>query len=312
MVRRATVVPVLSIVMLGLAAWPGGAGARSVTQTLVFDTVARGSFVDKPPSGPSPGDTELSAGRLRDASGRFVGTTRDKCVFTKMIPNDVLERCSGSARTSEGAVTLAGVGHLYSMNPPWQVKGRSGAYKGLRGEEVFATDIPLDPDVPLAAGRGFSVAVIEVTSKRRLHVGVVPRPPANVGFIGRANASCRATATKAAGLPAFPFSSFDPFHPDKNLLPKVGRYFNQPARRRLPRALLGRLQKLGQPPARGGAWHRVLRARRTMIVNEAAQIKAALGDHAPAFVRTVYQQARDYNQLVFTSAIFGVEACTFS
>lgn len=108
MVRRATVVLVLSIVTVGLAAWPGGAAARSVTQTLVLDTVARDGFVDKPPSGPSLGDTELSTGRLRDSTGRFVGTTRDKCVFTQVIPNDVLERCSGSARTSEGVVTFAG------------------------------------------------------------------------------------------------------------------------------------------------------------------------------------------------------------
>ena len=43
-----------------------------------------------------------------------------------------------------------------------------------------------------------------------------------------------------------------------------------------------------------------------MIDNESAQIKAALAGDAPAFVRTVYQQARDYNQLVFTSAVFGV------
>jgi hypothetical protein len=47
-------------------------------------------------------------------------------------------------------------------------------------------------------------------------------------------------------------------------------------------------------------------------MNETAQIKAALADNASAFVRTVYQQARDYNQLVLTSAVFGVQACTFS
>ena len=49
-----------------------------------------------------------------------------------------------------------------------------------------------------------------------------------------------------------------------------------------------------------------------MLVNEARQINAALADNPPAFVRTVYQQSRDYNQLVFTSAVFGVQACTFS
>jgi hypothetical protein len=278
----------------------------------VFDTVARDSFVDRPPAGPSPGDIELSTGWLRDASGRFVGTAHDECVFTKVIPNDVLEKCSGWAKTSEGAVTIAGIGHLYSMNPPWQVTGRSGAYKGLHGTEIFATDIPLDPNVPLAAGRGFSVAVITVASNRRLRVGVVPRPTSNAAFIRRANAACRAEEAKAARMPQFPFSGFDPFHPDPNLLPQVGRFFAQPARRRLPRGLLETLHTLRQPPASSGAWQNVLKARRTQIMNENAQIKTALADNASGFVRTVYQQAKDYNQLVFTSAVFGVQACTFS
>ncbi len=47
-------------------------------------------------------------------------------------------------------------------------------------------------------------------------------------------------------------------------------------------------------------------------MNETRQIKAALANDASAFVQTVYQQAKDYNSLVFTSAIFGVQSCTFS
>jgi hypothetical protein len=298
--------------MIGLAAPPVSAAARPVTHTLVFDTAASGSFIDQPPGGPSPGDTELSTGRLRDATDRFVGTERDRCVFTKVIPNDVLEQCSGSATTSDGAATFAGIGHLYSINPPWRVTGRSGKYKGLRGTQVFATDIPLDPNVPLAAGRFFSVVVIKITTSRPLHVGVVPRPSANARFIRRANAACRAIKAKAKSLPGFPFPSFDPFHPDQTLLPQVARFFDQPARRRLPLALLRQLENLAQPPTNWRAWRNVLTARHGLIMNETAQIKAALADNASAFVRTIYQQARDYNHLVLTSAVFGVQACTFS
>ena len=312
MVRKATIGLVLLMVMSGLGAWSSSAAARPTTQTLVFDAVGRGSFVDQPPTGPSPGDTEISTATLRDPAGRFVGTARGTCVFTKVIPNDVLERCSASGKTSEGTVSFGGVGHLYSMNPPWQIIGRSGAYKGVRGKLVFETDIPLDPNVPLAAGRLFSVVVFKLAAKHRLHVGVVPRPAANATFIRRANAACHTTEAKAARLPGFPFSTFDPFHPDKNLLPQVGRFFDQPARRRLPRALLGELQQLGQPPASSGGWRNVLKARQAVLANETRQIKAALADDVPAFVRTVYQQARDYNQLVFTSAVFGVQSCTFS
>jgi hypothetical protein len=296
------------------AAWlvpAAGASQRPAAQTLVFDAVAKGSFVDKPPTGPSPGDVELSGARLRDAAGRFVGTAHDRCVFTRAIPNDMLERCSGWAKTSEGTVTISGVGHLYSMNPPWQVVGRSGKYKGLHGTQTFATDIPLDPNVPLAPGRAFSVAVIKVVTTQRLHVGVVPRPAANVRFIRHAQAACDAVIAMAEKQPQPPFSNFDPFHPDKTLLPKVGRFFNAPARRRLPRLLLRKLEQLGRPPAGEAAWRSVLVARKALLANENRQIKAALADDAATFVRTVYQESRDFNRMVFSSAVFGLPRCTF-
>ena len=307
MAWRATAVVLAAV----CAAWPASAVGRSYTQTLVFDAVATGSFVDKPPAGPSPGDIEHSTAKLLDAQGHVVGTTRSTCVFTKKTRDDMLERCSDSAKTAEGTVTLAGVGHLYSMNPPWRVTGRSGAYKGVHGTQVFATDIPLDPNVPLAAGRAFSVVVITAKVTRPLKLGVVARPAENAGFIRRANAACHATDKKAEALGGFPFSDFDPFNPDPQLLPQVGQFFNQPARRDLPSALLQKLKGLGKPPASRTRWKRVLDARQTQIGNESSQISAALANNAPQFVKSVYQLSRDYNQLVLASAAFGVQACTF-
>jgi hypothetical protein len=296
-----------------LAPPAGGATTRSMTQTLVFDAVGREtSFVDQPPAGPSPGDTEFFTARLRDAAGRYVGTARSTCVFTKMVPNDVLERCTASGETREGTLFFGGVGHLESMNPPWQVTGGTGAYKRAHGKLIFDVDIPLDPNLPLAPGRLFNVAVFRLTTNHHLHVGVVPRPAANARFIRRAESACEAAGERAMALPGFPFSTFDPFHPDPQLLPQVGRFFDQPARRRLPRALLATLQKLGSPPADSRAWDDVLKARQGALAMETRQIKAALADDAPAFVRTLYQQARDTNELVFTSAVFGVQSCTFS
>jgi hypothetical protein len=55
----------------------------------------------------------------------------------------------------------------------------------------------------------------------------------------------------------------------------------------------------------------VLAARQTLLSNEDAQITAALADDPSAFVRTVYQQSRDYNALVFRSAVLGVQSCRF-
>jgi hypothetical protein len=278
----------------------------------VFDGAGTISFVDRPPAGPSPGDTEYVTERLRDAAGRIVGTGLSTCVFTKMLANDVLERCSASGTTSEGTLFFGGVGHLNSTNPPWRVTGGTGAYKGAHGRLVFDMDVLVHPTVQLVRGRLFSVVVFELTANHRLRVGAVSRPAMNAAFIRRANAACRATETKAASLPPFPFSTFDPFHPDPQLLPQVGRFFERLARHHLRRALLAELEKLGPPPAGNEAWQNVLKARHTVLKNELRQIKLALAGDAPAFVRTVYQEAGDYNQVVFTSAVFGVQSCTFS
>jgi hypothetical protein len=279
---------------------------------LVFDAVGREtSFVDTPPAGPSPGDTENITARLRDATGHVVGTAHTTCSFTKVITDDVLEFCSASGKTSEGTLTLVGIGHLKSMNPPWNVIGGTGAYRGVRGSLEYETDIPIDPNVPLAPGRLFSVVVFDLTG-RHLNVGVVPRPAANATFIRRANTACRTAEANAAALPRFPFSTFDAFHPDKNLLPQVGRYFDQPAVRRQPRTLLAELKQLGVPPASSSAWRDVLNARQALLESEGTQIDTALAGNARAFVRAVSQQAQVYNRFVFTSAVFGVQSCTFS
>jgi hypothetical protein len=309
--RRLIAIFIVFAAATGVASWSADGAGRKLTQTLVFDSYAQADFVDKPPAGPSVGDIEQSKERFRDSTGRFVGTGSTTCVFTKQIPDDMLEKCSATAKTTEGKVTLSGVGHLNSMNPPWDVTGRSGAYKGIHGKLVYATDIALDPNVPIAPGRGFSIVVIKVAVSRPLKIGVVPRPAKNDAFVRRADAACRATERKGQALGPFPFSDFDPFHPDPQTLPKVGQFFNEPARRALPSGLLQKLKRLGAPPASRGAWKKVLAARSTMLAEEQKQTKAALANDASTFVKTVYQESRDYNELVFRSAVFGVQGCTF-
>src|SRR5579859_4936133 len=106
MSRVVTVVGVLSVIVAALVSWPAGAASRTgqVAQTFVFDGAGTIRFVDRPPAGPSPGDTEYVTERLRDAAGRIVGTGRSTCIFAKLIPNDVLERCTASGTTSEGTL----------------------------------------------------------------------------------------------------------------------------------------------------------------------------------------------------------------
>jgi hypothetical protein len=242
---------------------------------LVFDAVERGSFVDQPPAGPSPGDTEFFTARLRDAAGCIVSTARSTCVFTKMIPNDVLERCTASGKTSEGTLSFGGVG------PPGIDESALAGHRRHRRIQKRARQAGLRRRYPVGSKRAVSSRTslqhrrFKLATDHQLHVGVVPRPAANATFIRHANSACDATERQAMRLPGFPFSTFDPFHPDLQVLPQVGRFFDQPARRRLPRALLAELDKLGQPPASIGAWRNVLKARRAALATETRQMKAA-------------------------------------
>ena len=308
-------VSLLAVVAVAALA-PAGASARQppAHQTIVLAASFSQTVVDKPPTGPSVGDVEHDRGQVRDAAGHLLGTLHITCVFTKLLASgDALERCTGTATTTDGKVRLSGVGHLIPPNPPWQVTGLSGRYAGLRGRLFYEMDIPLGETPPglIPAGPFDSVGVVEFPAARGLRAGVVPRPAANARFISHANSLCEATQTTENKLPPFPFSTFDPLHPDPTLLPQVGQFFDQPERRQLFPDLLSRLVALGAPPAQPAEWARVLRARRGMIKDETTQVRAALADNAAAFVHTVNQASPNFNKLVLASAVFGVQACTF-
>jgi hypothetical protein len=174
-------------------------------------------------------------------------------------------------------------------------------------------DIALGESPPglIPAGPYDSVDVVEFPAAGWLRAGVVPRPAANAAFVSRAISVCEATQAAGKNLPSFPFSNFDPLHPDPTLLPQVGHFFDQPERRRLAPDLLTQLAGLGAAPAQPAEWARVLRARRAQIDNETAEVHAALADNTAAFIRAVTQSGPVYNKLVLASAVFGVQACTF-
>jgi hypothetical protein len=227
--------------------------------------------------------------------------------------DNALERCAGAAATTDGAVRITGIGHLIPPNPPWQVTGLSGRYAGLAGRLTYEMDIALGETPPgqIPTGPFDSVDVVEFPAARRLRAAVAPRPAANVPFISRAISACRSLQAIGSQLPPFPFSNFDPSHPDRKLLPQVGHFFDQPQRRRLAPELLTRLVGLGPPPAQPAEWAHLLRDRRAQIANERAQVQAALADNTAAFSRTVTRAGPVYNELVLASAVFGVQACTF-
>jgi hypothetical protein len=119
-----------------------------------------------------------------------------------------------------------------------------------------------------------------------------PAPPASprldAAFIARANAVCvRANAAVENAHGKFPYSSFDPLHPDPKLLPNVGAFFasSQTIADRVP----AELQALGDPPQNVALWHQMLALTRQGRAVAHQQVAAAQASNAPAFVATVHK-----------------------
>ena len=108
----------------------------------------------------------------------------------------------------------------------------------------------------------------------------------DAAFIARANAVCvRAKVATEKAHGRFPYSNFDPLHPDPELLPKVGAFFasSQAIADRVP----GELQALGDPQKNAATWQRMLVLARQSRAIAHRQVAAAQASNAPAFVATV-------------------------
>jgi hypothetical protein len=144
-----------------------------------------------------------------------------------------------------------------------------------------------------------------------LHAGVEAQPPTDAAFRDRASTVCNAAAAKIAHLPRFSFRNFDPLHPDKTVLPKVGRFFAgsgdaRPALRTLAR----KLADPGAPPAAKSMWSQAPASRRVVLVVRDAQIRAALSGDVPAFVASVHVVGKTVAEVPMFATAFGVDACT--
>ena len=104
-------------------------------------------------------------------------------------------------------------------------------------------------------------------------------------FIARANAICARAKAAIDAHGRFPYPSFDPLHPNPQLLPTIGAFFaaNQPITERT----LGELRGLGSPRRAQSQWTQLLALAKQDRVIADRQIVAAKAANVPAFVATV-------------------------
>jgi hypothetical protein len=273
--------------------------ASAATQTVFLDAV----FTHTASGGPPPdavGHVESASGPLRDAAGRKVGHFAFTCRWVAILPGgDAREHCTGSGTTGDGRLGFAGPTRGSEPTHTWRIASGTGAYRGANGT-VAATDV----------GDRESLITVTARAPAALRSAVIARPRANQAFRARADAACGRAAAQLASLPPFPFSTFDPLHPDPALLPQVGQFFTGPGD---PRPILtklgGDLSNLGRPPADARGWARVLKARSSSLAARGEQDDAALQANVPAFVASVHDVTTTYRAVALTATLFGVGRC---
>ena len=106
-------------------------------------------------------------------------------------------------------------------------------------------------------------------------------------FLQRANRICSGVVAKGQSNEGrlFPYSDFDPMHPNVKTLPLVGRYFEHAA----PgwHEIRTGLDDLGTPTRGADSWAHVVALVNATATNEAAQVRAALASNPTKFVKTV-------------------------
>lgn len=120
----------------------------------------------------------------------------------------------------------------------------------------------------------------------------VPQPSASstldAAFIAKANAVCnRANIAVEKAHGRFPYSNFDPLHPDPKLLPKVGAFFA--SSQAIADHVEVELEGLGDPQRNAASWHQLLALARQSRAIAHRQVAAAQAADATAFVATVHE-----------------------
>jgi hypothetical protein len=301
--RRLTLIliSVLAILLCVAARASTAVASAARPRTVVFDA----TFTAQRTAGPDAsnvGHRQIASGVLRNSTGRAVGRFAFTCAWVRILAGgDALERCSGFGRTADGRLEVAGPARESEAVHDWKLTGESGAYRGAQGT-VLVRDI--------GARESLIIATVTPRPGTVLRVAVVVRPLADARLIVHADQICTRASRQLAALPPFPFTNFDPLHPDPALLPQVGAFFTGPGDPRpIFQTLSRRLRALGQPPAADGWWARMLHARgaELAVINE--QDRAALAGDAPAFVHSVRDSIGAFREIAITATVIGATRC---
>ena len=274
---------------------------QSRSQTVYLDAV----YTNVRTAGPADdkvGHEQIASGVLHDVRERAVGTFAFRCRWIAVLANgDARERCSGWGKTADGRIDTAGRSRRSDTVHTWTITGGTGAYRSAKGTLVTRDVGTTDSLLRLSIVRRRKAAV---------RIAVVPNSALDSTFQAHADALCDKAAAHLAQLPPFPYSNFDPLHPDPALLPKVGRFFTGPHDPRPTlRKLIKSLRRLGAPPANRPGWNRLLAAHAKQVAAMTKQDKAALAGNAPAFVRSLHDVDTSDRQIGVTALLFGSVRC---
>ena len=282
-----------------MASTAAARGARP--QALLLDATFTAQRVGGPDAS-HVGHRQFASGVLRDRYGRPVGHFAFTCTWTRILAGgDALERCGGFGRTADGRLAVTGPARESEAVHSWRLTGESGAYRSARGTALVRD---------IGDRESLITATVMPRAGTVLRAAVLARPAANRSLIADADQICTGASRQLAALPPFPFSNFDPLHPDPGLLPQVGAFFTGPGDPRpIFQTLNARLRALGQPPAARGWWTRMLHARgaELAVINE--QDRAALAGDTPAFVHSVGDSVSAFRQIAITATVFGTTRC---
>jgi hypothetical protein len=272
--------------------------AAPPAETLFFDAV----FTHASTAGPAAnavGHKQIAGGVLKDEAGSVIGRFGVTCLWVEKIGrDDAREHCTGWGQTRDGRVEVAGPSRASDAVHTWRIAGGTGGYGSASGT-VLVRDL------------GETETLVTVrASGADLRAGRIPVPAVNGSFRSRAEAACSASAARLRALPQFPYTSFDPLHPQRALLRKVGRFLSGPGDGRpILSALLARLRELGNPPADGHRWQALLDARAAQLRAIARQDETALAGDSAGFVRAVRDGQGLSRRAAIAATVFDVTGC---